>query len=126
MSAIDVTTWKDLFPDSCRIESFETTRNARNEAKKEWQSVPGLEAIDCAVRFARGSEQMVLGSKSGTGVQQPTASHAVKLAGFYGTLKSSLRAVVTDSITGQTTTYEIQAVAHTSGKSRTKLICTTA
>jgi len=124
--AVDVSEWDDFYPDRVSIEAQTQTRNHRNEVVRDWAPVAELANISCAVRFARGAETFVGGSTGATGVQSASANHVIKLRGYFPGIKSQQRATVTNSETGKSASYDISAVAHTIGHSRTKLIATVA
>jgi head-tail adaptor len=115
MSAINVQApgWERLYPHRCRIEAQVTTRNERHTATTDWAPVAGLESVPCAVSVLSGSEGTI------AGVESSQVSHSIKLRGSF-LVKRQHRAVVTRQ-NGEVETYSIEAVAHTSGQSRTKL-----
>jgi hypothetical protein len=130
MPFIDIDDLSDLYPAAIVIESFSVTRNARHTAVEGWTAAPGFSGSAAAadvkghVKFTGGREVQAMGSPSADhsggiveGVQTAISTHEIKLNGYYATITPRMRARV------GTTVYSIIAVAHTSMKTRTKLLC---
>ena len=116
-AAVDVSRWDDFYPDTARFDEQHTVRNERNEASKDWQPAPDLQNVPCAVRFLSGDEAVA------AGIVAPEASHTLKLRGYFPKIAPQMRVTVRQN--GKETGYDVLAVAHTSGHSRTKLFCKT-
>jgi len=125
---IDIAELDELYPDEIIIETVSIVRNARNTPTEVWAPAPGLPpSINGHVKFTGGVEIQGAGQRSAdhsggpaSGVESAISTHAIKLQGYFPEIKEQMRAKTNGLV------YAIIAVAHTSMKTRTRLLCSLA